>query len=148
MQSSANFGNEYRVIRDRKAPAKNWPLCENDISIRSFGVGGLDYRIGIAAFAERSLLIWNFAISKFPTAELCTIDAPYDFADDFYQIAFSPDDTKLAILSYNGAVHLLHIPRLRQGLRSIGLDWDSANPNLASRNEKVAEPLTIRVIAK
>src|SRR5690348_5470453 len=39
VHSSVIFGNEYRLIRDLKAPAKNWPLWENDISIRSFGVG-------------------------------------------------------------------------------------------------------------
>ena len=91
----------------------------------------------------------RITLYSFPKiAELFTIDAPYDFADDFYQIAFSPNDTKLAILSYNGAVHLLDIPRLREGLRSIWLDWDSAKPDLASPTEKVAESLKLRVIAQ
>jgi len=91
----------------------------------------------------------RLTLYSFPKlAELFTIDAPYDFADDFYQIAFSPDDTKLAILSYNGAVHLLDIPSLRDGLRAIGLDWNSAAPAPASQSEKVTEPLKIRVIEK
>jgi hypothetical protein len=91
----------------------------------------------------------RITLYSFPKiTELCTIDAPYDFADEFYQVAFSANDTKLAILAYNGAVHLLDIPRLREGLRSIGLDWDSAAPDPASPAEKVVEPLKIRIIEK
>jgi WD40 repeat protein len=112
----------------------------NDLIEMSFSHSG---QFLAGAFRSRITLY------SFPKiAELCTIDAPYDFADDFYQVAFSADDTKLAILSYNGAVHLLDIPRLREGLRSIGLDWDSAAPNPASQTEKAAEPLKMRIIEK
>jgi len=122
--------------------ASTWqtgPSIPNDLIEISFSHSG---RLMAGAFGQQ-LTIYSLP----QTTELLTINAPYDFSGEFYLIAFSPDDTKLAILSYDGAVHLLDILGLRAGLRAIGLDWEPAGPKSVP-SERVMTPLKIHVTEK
>jgi WD40 repeat protein len=79
--------------------------------------------------------------------ELVTLENPYGFDATAGRLAFSPDDSKLAILSGDGSVYLWDLPRLREGLRQVGLDWGEPVPRAAlDRKPEDSPPIKITIL--
>ena len=79
--------------------------------------------------------------------ELVTLENPYGFDTVLGRLTFSPDDSRLSVLSSDGSVYLWDLSRLREELREIGLDWDTAAPIVSRNRESVSSrPLEVTVV--
>jgi len=77
----------------------------------------------LAVTADNRTRIYSFPEMH----ELVTLETPYDLPNNLGRLAFSPDSSKLMVLSTDGHLYLWDLARLHAGLRQIGLDWEPAS---------------------
>jgi WD40 repeat protein len=128
------------ICRAISVPAwENGPRISTDASVLAFSHDGkiLATTEGIRA-----------KLYAFPEMrELVTLENPYGFDAVTGRLTFSPDDSRLSVLSSDGSVYLWDLSRLRGELRQVGLDWDTPAPNVSRERASVnRQPLEITVM--
>jgi WD40 repeat protein len=79
--------------------------------------------------------------------ELVSLENPYGFDTVLGRLTFSPDDSRLSVLSGDGSVYLWDLSRLREELRQVGLDWDTPAPDVSSERESASsQPLEVNIV--
>lgn len=79
--------------------------------------------------------------------ELVSLENPYGFDSVLGRLTFSPDDSKLSVLSGDGSLYLWDLSGLREELGRVGLDWETPAPSASSERESAnRQPLQVTVI--
>jgi WD40 repeat protein len=128
------------ICRAISVPAwENGPRISGDASILAFSHNGkmLATTEGIRA------KLYTFQEMR----ELVTLENPYGFDAVLGRLTFSPDDSRLSVLSSDGSVYVWDLSRLREELRQVGLDWDTPDPKVSRERESVSRhPLEVTVV--
>jgi WD40 repeat protein len=128
------------ICRAISVPAwENGPRISGDASILAFSHNGkmLATTEGIRA------KLYTFPEMR----ELVTLENPYGFDAVLGRLTFSPDDSRLSVLSSDGSVYVWDLSRLREELRQVGLDWDTPDPKVSRERESVSRhPLEVTVV--
>jgi eukaryotic-like serine/threonine-protein kinase len=138
-------GNEWLVMsgeicRALSVPAwENGPQISSDAAILAFSHSGKM----LAASEGIRTKIYAFPEMR----ELVTLENPYGFDAVLGRLAFSPDDSRLCVLSNDGSLYLWDLFGLREELRRVGLDWDIPAPNASNEQESPSsKPLEVTVV--
>jgi eukaryotic-like serine/threonine-protein kinase len=121
---------EFLAIAGRPSILLSVPSWKHVLSIPQEGqayVFSNDRRL-LAATLQHQIKIYSFPEGN----ERLTLEAPQGRSTSFAQLAFSPDNSKLAVFYLEGSLQLWDLVQLRKGLRQIGLDWDG--PATADRH--------------
>jgi len=128
------------ICRAISVPAwENGPRISGDASILAFSHNGkmLATTEGIRA------KLYTFPEMR----ELVTLENPYGFDAVLGRLTFSPDDSRLSVLSSDGSVYVWDLSRLREELRQVGLDWDTPAPKVSRERASVSRhPLEATVV--
>jgi eukaryotic-like serine/threonine-protein kinase len=138
-------GNEWLVMsgeicRALSVPAwENGPQISSDAAILAFSHNGKM----LAATEGIRTKIYAFPEMR----ELVTLENPYGFDAVLGRLAFSPDDSRLSVLSSDGSLFLWDLFRLREDLRRVGLDWDTAGADSSRKQESAStQPLEVTIV--
>jgi WD40 repeat protein len=128
------------ICRALSAPAwENGPQISSDAAILAVSHNGKM----LAATEGIRVKIYTFPEMH----ELVTLENPYGFDAILGRLAFSPDDSRLSILSGDGSVYLWDLFRLHEELGRVGLDWDTPGGNASRGQESVrTQPLEVTVV--
>lgn len=102
--------------------ADSWKVHHESESLASVGtcVFSPDSRL-VAFVSDGGRAIRLHEVGSF--RQLATLEAPNHGAAGW--LAFSPDGARLAALEYRQGIQIWDLPRLREELRTLGLDWES-----------------------
>jgi WD40 repeat protein len=140
-----NPGNEWLVLTGAICQAISipaWadgPRISSDASILAFSHDGKM----LAATEGIRTKLYAFPEMR----ELVTLENPYGFDAVAGRLTFSPDDSRLSVLSSDGSVYLWDLFHLREELGRVGLDWGTPATTVRRDSDSVSsQPLEVSVV--